>query len=510
MDFNIQKERICLCETAFQGSSEQAVDCDITLPEYLPDIVKILRCSLIPGVKSHQINGDRITAECCCLVRVLYICDEGKMHCFEQNLQFAKQIEIKSSENSTEFFVGSKSDYVNYRVSGQRRFEIHGAVTIFAKSSSKKKIEPVTDAGGDGITIKSEKCDVCDLISTVERSFTVAETCDAGALSEPMGAIVSSCGWGVIDELKIVSNKLFLKGELIVHTAFTGTETHEVETLENIVNINQIIEAPEITDTCHIDAYLSLICLQVKPRFDLSGNKNLLDIEASLCLSVCGYETRNLSIVKDAYSVKYETDIKKSVVYLASIQDEIEDTFLCRGDIDLSATGCTKVLSFMCTDITSGFALLDNSCTIQGEVTADIIYEDVKGEICYITRQIPYEYKKPSGVIDGILSCTPKCSISAFSFVINSGNSLDVRIEINIRGFVFNEKERLITTDLAVNHDKVKEIKTASLTVYFAEKDESLWGIAEKYNTTVERIMGENKLTEAYTTDKCKLLIPKM
>ncbi len=510
MDFNIQKERICLCETAFQGNAEQAVDCDITLPEYLPDIVKILRCTLIPGVKSHQLNGDRVTAECCCLVRVLYICDEGKLQCFEQSLQFAKQIEIKNADNSADIFVGCKSDYVNYRVSGQRRFEIHGAVSIFAKCNNKKRIEPVTDAGGDGIALKSEKCDVCDMISTVERTFTVTETCDAGQLTEPMGAVVSSCGWGIIEELKIVSNKLFLKGELIVHTAFTGAETHDVETLENIVTINQIIEAPDITEDCHIDAYLSLICLQIKPRFDLSGNKNLLDIEATLCLSANGYETKHLSLVKDAYSVKYETDIKKSVVYLASVQDEIEETFLCRGDIDLSTTGCTKVLSFMCTDITCGFSLLDSSCTIQGEVTADIIYEDIKGDICFATRQVPYEYKKPAGMVDGILSCNPKCSVSACSFVMNGENRLDVRIEINARGFVFNEKERLITTDLAVNHDKVKEIKTASLTVYFAEKGESLWTIAEKYNTTVERVMNENKLTEAQVPDKCKLLIPKM
>lgn len=510
MDFNIQKERISLCEQSFQGSSEHAVDCDITLPEYLPDIVKILRCSCIPGVKSHQINGDRITAECNCLIRVLYICEQGNLHCFEQNMQFAKQIELKSADTLTDVFVGAKSDYVNHRVSGQRRFEIHGAVTIFAKSNTKKKIELITDACGDGIALKSEKAEVCDLISTVEKAFSVTETCDAGVLSEPMGTVVASCGWGVIDELKIVSNKLFLKGELIVHTSFTGAESHQLQNLENIININQIIEAPEITENCHIDAYLSVICLEIKPRFDSSGNKNLLDISATLNLSVCGYETRNLTCVKDAYSTKYETDIKKSVVYTASLQEEIEDTFLCRGVADLTTTGVSKVLSFLCTDISTAFSLLENSCTVNGDVTVDIIYEDSRGEICFAQRQIPYEYKKPSGVIDGVLSCNPRCSVTASSYVLNSDNKLDIRIEINVRGFVFNEKERLITTDLTVNKEKMKTVKTASLTVYFAEKQEALWDIAEKYNTTVDAIMRENHLTDPLVKEKCKLLIPKM
>ena len=40
MDFNVRKDYISVCETAFQGNAEHAVDCDITLPEYLPDIVR--------------------------------------------------------------------------------------------------------------------------------------------------------------------------------------------------------------------------------------------------------------------------------------------------------------------------------------------------------------------------------------------------------------------------------------------------------------------------------------
>ena len=89
MDFNAHKDQISICETKFQGNAEYPVDCDITLPEYLPDIVKILRCTCTPGISSHQISGDRISVECTCLVRVLYICDKGKIRCFEQTFNFS-------------------------------------------------------------------------------------------------------------------------------------------------------------------------------------------------------------------------------------------------------------------------------------------------------------------------------------------------------------------------------------------------------------------------------------
>ncbi len=510
MDFNTHKECISLGESGYRGRSEHAIDMDITLPEYLPDIVRILRCSCIPGVRSHQVNGDRITAECTCLVRVLYINEQGRLYCFEQNVQFAKQIEIKADDNTRDYFVGAKTDYMNYRVSGQRRFELHGAVTVFAKSCGKKKYEIVSDATGDGITLKSEKTEICNLKTVVEKMFTVTETCDAGTLSEPMGSIISSSASGIIHELKIVSDKLFLKGELIIHTAFTGTDTGEIQTLENSININQIIEATDISDTSRVDAHLTVSDLEIKPRFDLSGNKNLLDISACVNFSGYGYENATINCVKDAYSVKYETDIKKSVIYTATIEEEIEDTFLCRGVADLSATGVSKVLSFMCTDLTSGFSVFDNKYSVSGEVTAEIIYEDIKGETCFAQRNIPYEYSRSAPETDGILTCNPNCDITARSYVINGDGQLDVRIEINVRGFIFCEKENLVTTELLVNKDRIKNTDTASLTIYFADKGEALWDIAEKYNTTVDKILRENKISDTFVKEKCKLLIPKM
>lgn len=510
MEFNLLKDSVNFCESVVGGSGECAVDCDITLPEHLPDMVRILKCNCIPNIQSHRVNGDRITVECECKVRTLYICEQNKLRCHEQNIHFSKQIELKSGEMPTDYFVGAKTDYVNHRMSGQRRFEVHGAVTIFAKGMGSKKCEMVMGATGDGITCKTENSAICNLVCLVEKSFNINETCDAGMLSEPIGAIITSCGYGIIEEIKTVNDKLFLKAQLILHTAFTGADSCEVQTLENIVNINQIIEAQGINENCQIDSHLTITGLEIKPRFDLAGNKNLLDISATLNLSAYCYENKNLTVVKDAYSVKYETDAKKSVVYLASLSDKIDDTFLCRGVADLSNTGVSKVLSFTCPDISSQFTIFEDSVCINGDVLAEIIYEDSKGEICFVQKNIPYEYKKTVDNQGTILTCRPHCTISARSFIIADSNTLDARMEINVSGFVFSENEKLIITDLTVNKDKPKTVKTASLTVYFSEKGEQLWNIAERYNTTVDAIMRENKLTELSVKEKCKLLIPKM
>lgn len=510
MEFNSNKDCISVSTIAFQASAEHPIDCDVTLPEYMPDIVRILRCSAIPGVQSHQINGDRITAECECLVKVLYICEEGKIRCFDQTLHFTKQIELKSADAITDICIGAKTDYVNYRVSGQRKFQVHGAVTVFAKATGKKPCEFINEVSGGGVTARCECDEVCDLASVTEKTFAISETVETGTLSEPIGAIISYCAVTVIDELKIISNKLFLKGEMIIYTAITGQESCQVQTLENTVSINQIIESPDITEDCDVDALLSVMSLEVRSRFDSAGDKNLLDISATLGFSACAYCTRQITSIKDAYSTKYESQIKKAVIYSPVLEEKVDDTFLCRGTADLSTTGMAKILSFVCHNTTASFVVLEDGVAIEGEVTADIIYEDANGDVAFAQRQIPFEYKRPLQSNGDALTCKPNCSATASSYVMSENNKLDVRIEIHVHGFIFSEKEKSVVTEILVDKSKAKTLKTASLTVYFAECDESLWSIAEKYNTTVDAIMRENRLTGNTVEKKCKLLIPKV
>ena len=510
MEFNANKDCISVNATIFQSDAEHSFDCDVTLPEYMPDIVRILRCTATAKVQSYQVNGDRLNSECECFVKVLYICDEGKVRCFDQILHFSKPIELKSTDLAAELCVGAKTDYVNYRVSGQRKFQVQGAITVSVRAEGKKKCEFIDKVMGGYVTARCENNQICDLVSVVNKNFDIAETVETSSLSEPIGAIISNSAVAVIDEIKIISNKLFLKGEMNLRTTFTGQESCQIQAFDSSIGVNQIIEIPDIAENCELDGILSVVSVEVRTRFDSAGNKNLLDISATLGFSALAYCVRQVTCVKDAYSTKYESQLKKSVVYMPTLHEKIDDTFLCRGSADLGTNGVSKVLSFACGDTLSSFSMEEDGAVIRGEVNVDLIYENKDGEITFAQRQIPFEYKRPMQSEGDVLVCKPHCVATASSYVLSEVNKLDIRIEIHVCGFVFSEKEKQIITEINVDQSKAKTVKTASLTVYFAECGESLWNIAEKYNTTVEAIARENQLTGNNTEKKCKLLIPKV
>ncbi len=504
MKFNISKECISLCDATPQGSAEQPIDCDITLPEYLPDIVRILRCNANVGVTSHTVTGDRVTAEITAIVRIMYICSEGQIHGFEQRLQFAKQLETAVTDSSF-LFVGAKTEYINYRVAGQRRIEIHGALSIFTKATCKKNCDLVTDCKNGGLAVKSHEMELCNLKSVTEKSFSVNETLEVTVTNTPIQAVTYSVGTATIDEIKIISDKLFLKGQVILHSSFI-CEGNTVENLESVININQIIEADNLDDSQELNGDFRVSLIDARPRFEMSTNKNYLDVTAYLTFSAQGYSQCKTSAVSDAYSTQYECDLTRRTVYLPQIQEKLNSTILCRGTCDLESTGISEVLCFTPTYVTAQFSLTDGGYKISGEVTAELVYRDRQGEIAFAQRLIPYEYKGQADC-DAPLTCLPKADITAYSFVISGDNRLDARIELLITGFVFSETAQSIISEIEVKTDCPKKNGNAPLTVYFADCGESVWDIARRYCTTAEVIKKDNNLTADRLEKSCKLII---
>ena len=75
---------------------------------------------------------------------------------------------------------------------------------------------------------------------------------------------------------------------------------------------------------------------------------------------------------------------------------------------------------------------------------------------------------------------------------------------MKICGEVFQCLSFEVVTDITESEIQVKKERNA-ITVYFPEKEESLWSIARKYNTTVNAIAQENDLS-GETTENLKIV----
>ena len=68
----------------------------INLPDYCPDIQKILKCQMYPRITGRGITGDRLELDGNCLVKVFYLDAEGvTVRCCENTESFSVAIQLK-------------------------------------------------------------------------------------------------------------------------------------------------------------------------------------------------------------------------------------------------------------------------------------------------------------------------------------------------------------------------------------------------------------------------------
>ena len=93
MDYKAVKQPVCVNETVFEKSCEVPFDIEFTMPDYCPDIMKILKCRVYPRIASKTINGNNVSIDGSVMVNVMYSDQSGCIYNYEQISPFSKTLE---------------------------------------------------------------------------------------------------------------------------------------------------------------------------------------------------------------------------------------------------------------------------------------------------------------------------------------------------------------------------------------------------------------------------------
>lgn len=146
---------------------------------------------------------------------------------------------------------------------------------------------------------------------------------------------------------------------------------------------------------------------------------------------------------------------------------------------------------------------------ISGAIKVNLLTVSKENETSFFERQFDFEYRRREEFSGERTEFSPFITVTGSDYILNSGDTLDARVEITISAAVFSVSTVNVITDITVDSERPKKPSEAALTVYFADKGEKVWDIARHYNTTADKIISENNLEGMLVTEKCRLLIPR-
>lgn len=508
MDFNMEKQGVNRMEIVYEASAEQPVDCDVTLPDYCPDIMRILRCTITPGIATAGATGDRITAEGTAVVRVIYVSDSGKISCYEQTVPFSKSVNVSGLGEDVCVRAAASTQYCNCRAVNPRRADIHGCIAISFTVTAIKKQEILCGVNGAGVQLKKKSMKVSDMICRLEKMFVLNEVKELDEDSPAVLRILHTRACARVSEVKAITNKILLKGEVWGKITYC-TEEGQVCCVEHTMPISQIIEAEGIDENTNNCVHLDVCSFETVPKADSAGEMKLMDITARVTAFVTACCEKELETVCDAYSTEYEADCEKQMMSLETLSGTFSDICLCRGTIE-APEAVADITDVWCTGVTEKAFIVSGKVKISGSLSLCVLYQSADSQPCMAEKAIDYEYERDVSIQGANARCEPwvypgECVASA-----GASGKIEIKAEINISAEIYEVSEDRIISNITVDESKARQSTAAALTIYYSEEGESVWNIARRYNTTVEAVMNENNLDSETVGSRRMLLIPSV
>ena len=511
MNFNVTQETISIQEILFEGNMEQPVDMELLLPDYCPDISRILCCRMTPCVSSRQISGDQLMVEGEARVKLLYVDDGGRcVRNYEQSQPFNVSFPLKKVPEDPVVEACAAVEYMNYRAVSQRRVDIHGAFTISVKVSGCAGEDIIVDADGDGIQMKKFQCPVSNIVGMAQRPFTVNEVLELGQGRGVAEAVLRSEVTAVVDDYKAISNKVIVKGTANIRVLYlSDLSAGTMELMEQSLPISQIIDLDGVADDCTCDVHFEVLSAQIQPRSDSGGEYRLLGCDLRMCAVAAAYRETQVPLVADAYSTQYEMETDSRPVALEQVLEVLSENGVYKTRCDLPEEPIASVTDIWCEAGALVSSVGEEGLSMNAPVVVCVLAADNEGEPVYFERNLELSVIRPFKAQDGDVRCNPKLAITGTGYTLGNAGQMELRIDYRLEGAVCcaRQERAVCRMEMDEEHPVTRE-NNAALTIYYAQKSESLWDIARHYRTSVDAIRAENEMDTDVMPQRGMILIP--
>lgn len=511
MEYQMQRESCAVCETVLESTKEQPIDLDLSLPDYCPDIERILKCRVSPSLTGRSLSGDTLTLDGSVLISLYYLdAKKQAIRLCEHTMPFSCSFTCKAGTEEAVALVKLKTEYLNCRALSPRRVDIHGAISAAVSIYAGSEQEYFSRIEGDDIQQQQKSTAVTRLCGMGQQQFSLTEVLDIGAGKGHPESILRSDVSVRCDSIKAMTDKLMVSGEAVLRLLYvTDLEAGTQDTMTFHIPFSQVLDVRGVTDSTTNEVSLEVMHYETALKAEYDENSTLVTLDARLCATVLATEETTITWVEDAYSTEYELSLSKKAYRFTQSTVPLKESFSAKGEVSTGENGITKIIDLWCDSVNSICVVENDKMTVRGKVNCGMLALDGEGVPYYLERAV--DFSTAPQVLQTMAQPIIKADVSAdsLSFRITGDDRVEIKADLCLTGSAHEDGAMKGVVAVEGLEDRCRrKDKAAALTLYYADEGERLWDIACAYCTSVEAVKLENELTEDVMTAAGMLLIP--
>ena len=505
MEIRLTKENAVCVFDALDSEIMQAAEHDFILPDYCPDIFRVLKCAVLPDITSSGINGGRPTFDLAVTIRVIYRSESGGICCVEHSENFTRSAELSGDAVSPFVRITPVVQSVGCRVVDKRRLEVRGSINCRMRVEAERSCELVSAAAGCGIQLRRQPTLYPAKRLTAAKRITVIEELEL-AEGKPSFGTILRCGVGISGgaesgaagigcvQTKLVQGKLVTKGEAAVQLLYLPKSTGGVqnpETMRFVIPFSQIIDIAGLDEDFDVTAEVEPSGCTITPK----SENGLLECELILTVNIRAVKYKTAELVTDAYSTRCEINCEYAQGLAGAPGRKMRVGTAAKAVLGSPDGSVAQVYDVWSENVSvfSRFAESEEvGGLVYGKLTFCMLGRLADGTVCYSEREATFEQtvELTASELNGAQTAA---AVTGCSYTLGDDGSVQAKAELAVTVTSAAAGSGRLITAITPDPERPKPGNgRCAVRICYSESGESLWDIAKKYSTEAAAIAEEN------------------
>ncbi len=510
----IKKESISLNETGVKVSSNVMAEGDIIIPDINPDIREVLIADAKANVTSAEYRNGKLNVSGTISLNVLYKPDEAQdsaeLKSLNSEFMFSDALDAQGGED-LKYCVSALVEHIGFTLVNSRKLSVKVIVSLSAKGYRNHTLEPVSQVLGDGVCCRDKSYNVYMPILEEETNITIS---DILTVPEHMPDIeeilkVDGCCRGA--ECKIMNGKVMVRGELCMKTLYTASgEGEKIQLVTHEIPFAELVEAENVDENCTVSVIYDLKSVTPNVRGDVNGDTKIISADIVIGAKVKASKSEKRSFAEDCYGIYGKVNTSREKISVSEyISSENTETTLTQTVKMPKNVKLGDVISVSAKPVVREKSFDDGNLHIKGGLVSFLIYREdgEQGQVRSSVTETDFDWKmRAQG--ENLSADADVWTEDVLAHKVNSDEA-EVKVTLGVNAKILKNHEINIITDCELDENEVNTPERPSIVIYFVEEGDSLWSIAKKYGTTVEKIKSANNMESDSLCAGNKILIPK-
>ena len=492
MQVSTNKESLYINQVIGQKTDTIIVEEDVVVPDVKPDILNTISTNGTVCIYKKEVFDGKIRIDGCINTYIIYLSDDIEITTrgINTNIDFSQIIEMPSVKEGMIADIKLVLKDIECKVLNGRKVNIKAIIDINTKVLSNEEVSFINEIEDcRDIQLLNENMELNSLLGMGNTKVYAKDTLvidSVDNLSEILNFDVKI----INKELKVSYNKILIKADACVKILYL-TEDNRVCRTSQVIPVMGFIDMQDISDEdiCNVDYEIKNVL--IKPN---SVDEHSIYVEVELDVNCSSYKTKQVNLIQDLYSPSINLKYNQKRIRAITEKNIVKDIYSIRENRNIIEIGNSKIYDVDVKPVITKQTNMKDRVVIEGETFIKFIFEGKNKGIEFKNVEIPFNYSIDVPNLNQNSEVDVSIDVILEDFTTMPDQNIDFKIDMEFNVNLSNTRFISVIDD--VMEDETRKCERHSLVIYFVKPDDTLWKIAKRFHSTIEKITAINQLED--------------